>query len=115
MWRKRMRPSVAPSATATVTNSRDFIDSTATRTSRAYTTQLRSTSTMTRLARLGPRSAMKAMAMRSYGSESWASTTLMMAASLRPPAQPLTRPRVTPAAPARSTEDRARRSEVRAP
>jgi hypothetical protein len=98
-----------------VTNSRDFIDSTATRTSRAYTTQLRSTSTMTRLIRLGPSSAMKAIAMSRYGSESCASTRLMMTASIRPPAQPLIRPSVTPTAAASSTEASARSSEVRAP
>jgi hypothetical protein len=100
---------------ATVTNSRSFIDNTATRTSCAYTTQERSTRTRMRLPMDGCSSAMNAMAKSRYGSDSCTSTTLMMTASTRPPTYPLTRPSAIPTAEAMSTAARPSSSDVRAP
>ena len=85
MWRNRTRPSPPPSARAACTNSRSRSDSTAPRTTRAYTTHVDTPMTTMIVVRLGPSTPMTAMASRMNGNASWMSASRMRTSSTRPP------------------------------
>ena len=115
MWCTRTRPSRLPSACAAWTNSRSRNESTAPRTTRAYTTQLETPITTMITGRLGPRTPITAMASKMNGNASWMSARRMNTSSIRPPKYPETSPTPIPSKPEIATAAKPTISAGRAP
>ncbi|PYO37729.1 MAG: hypothetical protein DMD86_02265 [Candidatus Rokuibacteriota bacterium] len=65
--------------------------------------------------KLGPSTAMIPIARRTNGKASWASATVMMTASSRPPPKPARRPSADPSRPPTTTAEKPTTSDTREP